>query len=245
MVETVRRSSTTPSIEAFDFDVTELQLHQHLKAVIMQCRCYSIIVSDIIAVHEKTPKNRDLTALTVDFTDMRTQCELAITEAQSTVSAREEVEARTLWAKFAAMECGMDAVLEAEPSSQAFVQAKLLKDSAFDHLCLAEEQCSKLLGSTESLSAKIKDVRGMLNSGISVSELKMVVQAMSREFGGTGHWHRCVNGHLFTIGECGRPTQFARCSSCGAGIGGRNHQPVEGVTLARDIDEQFGELHLG
>jgi len=30
---------------------------------------------------------------------------------------------------------------------------------------------------------------------------------MAREFIGTGHWYTCLNGHPFTVGECGMPMQ--------------------------------------
>lgn len=36
----------------------------------------------------------------------------------------------------------------------------------------------------------------------------------------------------------------ARCPECGAGVGGRDHQAVDGVTHARDIEERFGDLRL-
>jgi len=41
---------------------------------------------------------------------------------------------------------------------------------------------------------------------------KEVMSAMAREFRGSGHWYTCVNGHPFTVGECGMPMEQARCS---------------------------------
>ena len=73
----------------------------------------------------------------------------------------------------------------------------------------------------------------------------MVVTAMAAEFNSTGHWYRCANSHPFTVGECGLPMEQARCPACGAGIGGQSHRPTEGVTRARDIEEQFGNMDLG
>ncbi|CAM4510313.1 unnamed protein product [Caretta caretta] len=54
---------------------------------------------------------------------------------------------------------------------------------------------------------------------------------------GRGHWYRCPQGHLYTIGECGRPMQQSSCPECGATIGGQNH------TLTRDnvADDQILE----
>jgi hypothetical protein len=84
----------------------------------------------------------------------------------------------------------------------------------------------------------------MLSEGTSTSEMCMIVTAMANELNGTGHWYRCENGHPFTIGECGLPMQLARCPACNAGIGGRSHRAVDGVTHAADIEQQFGDLHL-
>lgn len=67
---------------------------------------------------------------------------------------------------------------------------------------------------------------------------------MASEFRGTGHWYRCENGHLFTIGGCGMPIQLARCSQCDVRIGGTSHRAVEGVQHAGDLEERFGNLGL-
>jgi hypothetical protein len=37
--------------------------------------------------------------------------------------------------------------------------------------------------------------------------------------GGVRQWYQCRNGHTFGIGECGKPTQQAKCH-CGQPIGG-------------------------
>ncbi|XP_036840034.1 E3 ubiquitin-protein ligase rnf213-alpha-like isoform X4 [Oncorhynchus mykiss] len=43
-------------------------------------------------------------------------------------------------------------------------------------------------------------------------------------------WYSCPEGHPCAVGECGRPTQLARCLECGAVVGGRNHAPVRGFS---------------
>ncbi|KAL4882526.1 hypothetical protein BJY04DRAFT_217020, partial [Aspergillus karnatakaensis] len=65
-------------------------------------------------------------------------------------------------------------------------------------------------------------------SAVSNAERLAVVQAMAREFVGTGHWYRCQNGHPFTIGECGGAMQESTCPECGSPVGGQRHQLVEG-----------------
>eukprot|EP01130_Rhizamoeba_saxonica_P005883 TRINITY_DN2328_c0_g2_i1.p1 TRINITY_DN2328_c0_g2~~TRINITY_DN2328_c0_g2_i1.p1 ORF type:complete len:3185 (-),score=755.13 TRINITY_DN2328_c0_g2_i1:18-8699(-) len=38
-----------------------------------------------------------------------------------------------------------------------------------------------------------------------------------------GGWYECPNGHTYYVSECGRPTQEYECPSCGAKIGGLDH----------------------
>nr|XP_039250627.1 E3 ubiquitin-protein ligase rnf213-alpha-like [Styela clava] len=40
--------------------------------------------------------------------------------------------------------------------------------------------------------------------------------------------YRCPNGHLYSIGNCTRPTHTAQCPTCKKTIGGTNHRPVSG-----------------
>lgn len=80
---------------------------------------------------------------------------------------------------------------------------------------------------------------GVFYTDVSVDEFCEVYRAMAKEFSGTGHWYRCLNGHSFTIGECGMAMELARCPECGAPVGGENHRPVEGVQHAHEI-EQLG-----
>jgi hypothetical protein len=70
-------------------------------------------------------------------------------------------------------------------------------------------------------------------------ERMAVIAAMAREFSGTGYGYYCRNGHPFTIGECGMATQKSVCPECGEPVGGQNHQAVERVTHASDLDGSF------
>jgi len=94
---------------------------------------------------------------------------------------------------------------------------------------------------TASLSDEIERVDIMVNDGVfygevTSDELIAVYRAMSLSFAGTGHWYHCRNGHPFTIGECGMPMELARCPECDAPVGGQNHENVEGVERADDIE---------
>jgi len=54
----------------------------------------------------------------------------------------------------------------------------------------------------------------------------------------------CQRGHPFTIGECGMPMEEARCPTCGGRIGGRDHQAVEGVSRADDLEEELRNMRV-
>ncbi|KAG8784877.1 hypothetical protein FRC19_000650 [Serendipita sp. 401] len=72
-------------------------------------------------------------------------------------------------------------------------------------------------------------------SAVSEKELQEVVGSF-KEFSHRGHWYTCPNGHIFTIGECGGAMQISRCHECGSTIGGSNHQTVDGVQQAANLE---------
>lgn len=267
LIEISRRKETSPDSVAFsELASEELQLREHLQAGNLLLRSYIILFSDIIAVQEKTPVGiRGI--LKVDFTINRTFCDEIIAEAKISGSVRQEAEAQVLWAKLAAMECGVLAVDREGDESGNEQRAKDLNMRAVERLTDVDDTCARHLKKSdahidhlrrtrldlvdeaqtdplESVAKEAREVRRMLREGVSSSEMRMVVAAMQKEFGGTGHWYRCANGHPFTVGECGMPMQLARCPECGAGVGGQGHVSTEGVTHARDIDEMIGGLTL-
>ena len=50
-------------------------------------------------------------------------------------------------------------------------------------------------------------------------------------------WYKCPNGHLYTIGECGRPMEESVCPECKAKIGGTNHNLLSNNTKANLINK--------
>ena len=40
-------------------------------------------------------------------------------------------------------------------------------------------------------------------------------------------WYKCPNGHLYVVGECGRPMEESVCPECNKKIGGRDHIPAD------------------
>ncbi|SPQ99174.1 unnamed protein product (mitochondrion) [Plasmodiophora brassicae] len=75
-------------------------------------------------------------------------------------------------------------------------------------------------------------------------EQRMVFHAMQQqEFHGTGHWYRCPNGHMYTVGECGMAMQRSTCPECGATIGGADHSFDPGNVHAGDFERRMGHGH--
>uniref|UniRef100_M4BLR6 Uncharacterized protein n=1 Tax=Hyaloperonospora arabidopsidis (strain Emoy2) TaxID=559515 RepID=M4BLR6_HYAAE len=74
---------------------------------------------------------------------------------------------------------------------------------------------------------------------VSMEEMKLIKMAMQTEFRGSGHWYRCINGHSYSIGECGMAMEETRCPECGAPVGGAHHQFVEGTVR----DEQMEAIN--
>lgn len=101
---------------------------------------------------------------------------------------------------------------------------------------LESSPSSKDLFDTEvdGLEAALTNLSGY--QPVTAAEMQAVYKAMAAEFGGTGHWYTCANGHPFTVGECGMPMQLARCPECGAAVGGQHHAPAEGVVRATEIE---------
>uniref|UniRef100_A0A1A7WMA6 Zinc finger, NFX1-type containing 1 n=2 Tax=Iconisemion striatum TaxID=60296 RepID=A0A1A7WMA6_9TELE len=69
--------------------------------------------------------------------------------------------------------------------------------------------------------------------GIDEDERKMIVSAMKMPL---GHWHKCPNGHIYVITECGGAMERRACPDCNATIGGQNHRLDSGNQVATEMD---------
>ncbi|XP_070700533.1 NFX1-type zinc finger-containing protein 1 [Pempheris klunzingeri] len=69
--------------------------------------------------------------------------------------------------------------------------------------------------------------------GINDEERKMIISAMKMPL---GHWHKCPNGHVYVITECGGAMESRRCPDCSASIGGTNHRLESGNQVASEMD---------
>ena len=66
-------------------------------------------------------------------------------------------------------------------------------------------------------------------------ERQMIVNAMGKEIK-LGAWHKCPNGHIYAIGDCGGAMESRKFPECSATIGGSNHRLTSGNTVAREMD---------
>lgn len=73
----------------------------------------------------------------------------------------------------------------------------------------------------------------MTGLGISEQEKKMIVSAMKMR---PGHWHKCPNGHVYLITECGGAMESRKCPDCDATIGGLNHRLDSSNAVATEMD---------
>lgn len=236
-----RRMHGGQDIDAFDFDRVLLQARGSLLATALVIRCEVIAVSDFIHVFDGQAQQSERRSLKVDFSSDRDSCEALISIAENAFSPLQQAEGHIFWANFAAMEC---AVMETHSGGSTETSLGEIKTVAERHLEDAQELCDTYPGQTSSVADEVGEVRRLLHESGYKSQMKMVVVAMQAEFSGTGHWYRCVNGHPFTVGECGMPMQSARCPQCNAPIGGANHQPAAGVHHADDIERDFGNMRI-
>ncbi|KAM3838360.1 E3 ubiquitin-protein ligase rnf213-beta-like, partial [Diretmus argenteus] len=55
----------------------------------------------------------------------------------------------------------------------------------------------------------------------------------------------CANGHPCFVGECGKPVALSKCPDCGVQVGGHNHSPVTGFTIAgQSVGDQTRTGHI-
>ncbi|CAC5422253.1 RNF213 [Mytilus coruscus] len=74
-----------------------------------------------------------------------------------------------------------------------------------------------------------------------LDEVKEAVLAAREESLENPVFYRCPNGHLYIIGDCGRPTYADKCRECGQEIGGESYELKEGNIK----DAGFDTTHTG
>lgn len=237
------------SDEHFPFQADVLQPRSRLLGTSLAIRCDLAIIAEFLNARSRQPglaASNDWRAveLNVDFDEPRQECLKLAEEAASKYQPLIEVEARMYCARFTALECSVS------QGTSGSARTSELRTQALKQLDSAMRTSDSHPGQVRGLTDQIEAIRRMLNDGVFYSvvtsqETQEVYKALSREFRGTGHWYRCVNGHPFTIGECGMPMETSRCPQCGAQVGGEGHRTVAGVTRDTEMEQRMGGLTLG
>ncbi|KJZ69945.1 hypothetical protein HIM_10668 [Hirsutella minnesotensis 3608] len=230
------RQNTTQG--RFSYDPSVIQMGAYLCAAALLLKCEILVLSDFLELQ----RGRSLgqVGLDLDFGDQKKACENLISLARTRKHPKEEVQGHIFAAhppRAASNDDGQAGIDQAA--------CERLKHEALEHLEKARAVMKESL-STRILEDEAKSVEAMLKDGVyepvTADELRAVYAAMAVEFRGTGHWYTCTNGHPFTIGECGMPMEMARCPECGERIGGQNHNAVEGVQRATQIENLAVEV---
>lgn len=224
-------------------NVDILQVRNRLLTTVLLIRCdYTILLNFLNARRKFTAGYPSSSCgIQIDLSINRKDCEILIAESRARKQPGNIVEGQLYWARFLALERSL-----AEPGAKI---TELL-NQAKEHLQEAREICDIYHSQTAGMKDEVEDVEKMLRDStfympLSNEEKAAVFAAMAQEFRGTGHWYYCVNGHPFTIGECGAPMQTSQCPQCGSPVGGHDHNAVAGVRAATDLERQFGGLRVG
>ena len=225
------------STEAPDIPLV-LQVRNRLLATVLILRCDYAILFDYVTKSGATASGGNVQEFRLNFAHTRKDCEDLIQESRSRQQPAQEVEGLLYWARFVALE-------RDRSDNLSEVEMTALVNRARHQLQLARHVCTSHTGQTAGMLTEVSEAEKMLRDAtfyepVTNAEMDAVYAAMAQSFQGTGHWYYCVNGHPFTVGECGMPMETARCPQCGATVGGTHHQPAAGVTRAEDMEMEFG-----
>ncbi|OJJ85103.1 putative NF-X1 finger and helicase domain protein [Aspergillus glaucus CBS 516.65] len=220
----------------FEFDNNVLQTKGALQGTALSVRLDLALLADLLTLKQKTSSN---VTVELKLDNTKEDCQELISMATKSSRILQQTEGYIFLAQLHA--------LERSHSPPEAAEAHLQNCRAA--ITEARSLCTAHPGQTQGLSDEIDSVERMLEgvtfyTAVTNNERMAVIQAMAREFRGTGHWYYCQNGHPFTIGECGGAVQTTACPECGAPVGGRNHRTADGVTRAGDLENVFSAMRL-
>ena len=225
------------------FDGSVVQTKAEFEATTLLMRCDIAILADFLSRFVTAPAGTAKIDIKIDLVESREACLALLKKAEETKRPIQQVEALLFFALYSSLQIPFS-----PPSAVA-----TLRNEAATSLSAAKDLCTQYPGSTAELVPEIENAETSLReqtyyAAVSQDEVRSILNAISnaREYSGsTGHWYTCVNGHPFNIGNCGQANQRSVCPECGAQIGGRDHQMVEGVTRAEGLDNEFARLAFG
>ncbi|KAJ5611619.1 hypothetical protein N7528_008724 [Penicillium herquei] len=237
MVKNARQRKMTSG--QFTFDESVLQTKGQIQASALLIRLDTALLSDFLHLKSLTPIGVNQKELFLDLKENKEGAQHLIGEASNSQRILQQAEGHIFLAQMYALE------------SQHVKEPSLfepLRNSCNAAIEEAQMLCDTHPSQTRGLSEEIEGTRSMLRGSfytpVSNEERKAVLAAMAREFGTTGHWYYCENGHPFTIGECGGAMQLSRCPECGKPVGGQNHLTTAGVTHAHDLEQTLRDMQI-
>ncbi|KAI0696188.1 hypothetical protein BC835DRAFT_1272285 [Cytidiella melzeri] len=114
--------------------------------------------------------------------------------------------------------------------------AKTMEDLQAERNWFADNcrrKADKYLSELEKLAEYVR--KGGAYEPLSMQEIEDIVKAF--DFGYTGHFYRCPNGHPYVITECGGAMQKSKCAECGEAIGGGSHTLLNTNQAATEFED--------
>lgn len=225
------------STSEFQFDEDVLQMKGVLQGATLSLRLDLALLADLLTLKQQTSSG---VAVELHLSKMKEDCQTVIDTAHKTNRFLQQAEGYIFLAQLHALERSHSPSPELAEAHLRHCRVAVTK---------ARFLCTAHPGQTRGLLDEVESVEKMLAgqtfyTAVTNNERMVVIQAMAREFRGTGHWYYCRNGHPFTIGECGGAVQMATCPECNAPVGGRGHQTADGVTRAGDLENGFSSMNL-
>ena len=233
------RQNNSDASTDFDFRSEVLQTKGSLQGIALSLRLDIALLADFLELRRNNPQAGKM-EVDIDLSVMRAECEELIRNASEARRLFLQAEGYIFLAQLHAFE-------RAYCEPQQMAEQHLAQGT--EAISQAKAICSAHPAQTTGLASDIEDAEKMLRgttfyTTVTNEERMAVIAAMAREFSGTGHWYYCRNGHPFTIGECGMAMQRSVCPECGEAVGGQNHQAVEGVRHAHDLEVSFAQMGL-
>lgn len=238
LVENLRRHKRATG--TFELDESVVQTKGWLLATALMIRLDIGLLGDFLSLYKRSDIGATECTLRVNLQSNCEECRALINSAVKYKRVSHQVEGYIFLVQLYALE-------RSQISDPA--QGEQHADKALKAIASAKDLCRRYPGQTRGLSDEVDEAERMFNGGsfysaVTNEERKAVIAAMANEFQGTGHWYYCQNGHPFTIGECGGPTQVSTCPECGAPVGGQQHMAADGVTRADDLESGLNRLNI-
>jgi hypothetical protein len=229
----------------FRYNETVIQVKGRIFVLELLLKCDIIVLSDFIELRKGGASIQS--EVKVDLSAYLRDCANLIKLAHNSVHPREEVQGHIFAAQLYWISRSLGSYTLSKTSNKkgAPNHSEVLRGKGLNHLAQAREVLQKY-PVTALLKAEIDAVESMLNGSVhpqvTTEELRVIYKAMAGKFSGMGRWYACQNGHPF-IGDSGTPMEQASCPECTAPVGGQNHEALEGVRHAVEIERVMGEIN--